>query len=212
MNVTVATEMVRKNLLKATHEGYDQTIEEIRPGSDGLILLPYLEGERMPSVPHGSGVLLGLRPSTSSPPHLARAAVEGVTMGLRYGLDRMRQLGLNHKEIRLIGGGARSPAWRQIVADIFNLPVVSPGVEEGPAFGAALQAAWCKTRADIGDLTRQHVTLDEKTRRLPKSENVGVYQDLYKLYKNLSGRLIQSDLFPQHRHFVTSLPRDFVTS
>jgi xylulokinase len=202
MNVTVATEMIRKGWLRVNHEGYDQILETIPPGSDGLVLVPYLEGERMPSAPLACGVLLGLRPVTSSPAHLARAAVEGVTMGLRYGLERMRKLGLSYQEVRLLGGGARSPVWRQIVADIFNLPVVSPEIEEGPAFGAALQALWCKTGADIGDLARQYVALDEKTRRLPLDQHVSVYNDLYELYKNASHRLIASDIFPLHRKLI----------
>jgi xylulokinase len=202
MNVTVATEMIRKRILEVNHEGYDQALETIPPGSEGLVLVPYLEGERMPSAPLACGVLLGLRPATSSPAHLARAAVEGVTMGLRYGLKRMRQLGLSYQEVRLIGGGSRSPVWRQIVADIFNLPVVSPEIKEGPAFGAALQAVWCKTRFDIGDLARQYVVLDEKTRRMPQNQHVPVYDELYELYENASHRLIDSNIFPLHRRFI----------
>ena len=112
MNVTVATEMVRKNLLRVNHLAFSEEVGKVAAGSDGLVLLPYLEGERMPPVPDGTGVLLGLRPSTSTPKHFARAAMEGVTMGLRYGLERLRRLGIMPDAIRLIGGGAKSPVWR----------------------------------------------------------------------------------------------------
>jgi len=202
MNVTVATEMVRNNILQVNHREYDQALKTVPAGSDGLVLVPYLEGERMPSAPLGCGVLLGLRPATASPAHLARATTEGVTMGLRYGLERMRQLGLSFQEVRLIGGGARSPVWRQIVADIFNLPVVSPGIEEGPAFGAALQAAWCKSREEIRDLAGRYVSLAEKTRRLPMGRNVPVYDGLYELYKTASYELVDSEIFSRHRQLI----------
>jgi len=202
MNVTVATEMVRKGMLGVDHNGFDRAVEGIPAGCNGLFLVPYLEGERMPSAPLACGVLLGLRPSTSSPEHMARAAVEGVTMGLRYGLERMRQLGLSYQEVRLIGGGARSDAWRQIVADIFNLPVVSPRIEEGPAFGAALQAVWCRIQSDIAELAREYVALDEKSRRVPLDSHKMIYQDLYALFERTSRRLINTDIFPLHRRFI----------
>ncbi len=207
MNVTVATEMIRKKMLAVSHGGYDEVIETVPPGSDGLVLIPYLEGERMPSAPLACGVLVGVRPATASPAHLARAAVEGVTMGLRYGFKRLRQLGLSHQEARLIGGGARSPVWRQIVADIFNISVVSPKIEEGPAFGAALQALWCKSGAEIAELARHYVLLDETTRHTPLDQNVAVYHELYELYENASHHLIESEIFPLHRNLIDTVKR-----
>jgi xylulokinase len=207
MNVTVATEMIRKSLLQVDHEGFDDAVGTVQPGCDGLFLIPFLEGERMPSVPQGCGVLLGLRPATSSPAHFARAAMEGVTMGLRYGLERMRSLGLSFEQIILIGGGARSRIWRQVVANIFHLPVVSPKIEEGPAFGAALQALWCRTQGEIGDLVQEHVVLDEHTRCLPRDRDVSTYDQLYELYETVSSRLIVADVFPQHRRLIDQSDR-----
>jgi xylulokinase len=202
MNVTVATEMIRDKLLPLDHQQYDQSVEGIPAGADGLILLPYLEGERMPSVPLGTGVLLGLRQSTASPAHLARAAMEGVTMGLRYGLAKLQQLGISPTEVRLIGGGARSPVWRQIVADVFNLPVVCLKNQEGPAFGAALQAMWCSTGTDIRGLARSYVVSDEETREEPIGSNPAVYERLYRVYEQLSRTLINSETFSLHRQFI----------
>jgi xylulokinase len=91
------------------------------------------------------------------------------------------------------------------VADIFNLPVVSPEIEEGPAFGAALQAAWCKSQEEIQVLAGSYVSLDEETRRLPNSQNVPVYDGLYDLYKTASHELIDSKIFSRHRQLIESL-------
>jgi xylulokinase len=202
MNVTVATEMVRSHILKANLADFNRAIEEVRPGSDGLVLVPYLEGERMPNVPQGTGVLMGFRPATATPAHLARAAMEGVTLGLRYGLERLRDLGIPPAEIRLIGGGSKSRVWRQIAADIFQVPVVCPANQEGPAFGAALQAFWCHQEGDIGEIARNHVKLDESTRTEPEPERAAAYDDLYEVYRSLSGLLIGSDIFQLHRRLI----------
>jgi D-xylulose kinase len=205
MNVTVATELVRTEFLSVDHAEFDAAVDSVRPGSDGLVLLPYLEGERMPSIPQGSGVVLGLRPSTASPRHLARAAMEGVTMGLRYGLDRLTELGMKPREIRLIGGGAKSPVWRQIVSDVFDLPLVSPENREGPAFGAALQALWCVEGGDVRELASAEVRLDETTRCLPDSEKVTAYAELYSVYAKLGTTLANSPVFSAHRNLIKDL-------
>ena len=202
MNVTVATEMVRHSILSVDHEGFDQSLQSVGPGSDGLVLLPYLEGERMPHVPNGTGVLVGLRPDTCTKDHLARAVTEGVTFGLRYGLERLRELGMKYQEIRLTGGGARSPVWRQLAADIMDLPVVCPENKEGPAFGAAIQALWCQSESEISELAAHHVRLDEETRCEPDAATRAVYDEVYGLYKELSVNLISGEVFPRHRKLL----------
>jgi len=202
MNVTVATEMVRKELMNADHAAFDRAVESVPPGADGLILVPYLEGERMPPVPSGTGVLMGLRPGTCRPAHLARAAMEGVTMGLRYGLDRMRELGISPAEIRLIGGGARSRQWRRIAADLFRAETVCPETQEGPAFGAALQAMWCRQQGSITELCAEHVRLNESSREFPSEERMALYDRLYSLFHELSSRLAASGIFDRHRSLI----------
>ncbi|MDH2426589.1 xylulokinase [Sphaerisporangium sp. TRM90804] len=109
------------------------------PGADGLVLVPYLEGERTPNRPDATGSLHGLRLANSTAPHLARAAVEGMLCGLADGLDAM---GLTPERLLLIGGGARSEAVRRIAPTVFGHPVLVPDPGEYVADGAARQAAW----------------------------------------------------------------------
>jgi xylulokinase len=142
MNVTVATEAARK-LFGWSHAQMEEAVRSVPPGADGLLFLPYLQGERTPNLPRGTGVFHGLTPRTMTPAHLARATMEGVTLGLAYGLQRMRSLGIAPTEIRLTGGGSKSAIWRQICADVFGCRVVTLAEAEGAALGAAIQALAC---------------------------------------------------------------------
>ena len=174
-------------------------------GADGLVLLPYLEGERTPNVPEGSGVFLGLNATTFKAGHLARAAMEGVTMGMNYGLRRLAELGVKAREIRVTGGGAKSPVWRQLMADIFGVPVVAMVEDEGAALGGALQAAWCTalldgSKAKITDFTDGVVALDESTRCQPDKANVARYRELQALQDRLS--LALRPVFPAQRRLA----------
>ena len=139
MNVTVATEAIR-NLFKWSVAQLDSEIETAPAGAEGLLFLPYLNGERTPNLPGGSGVFHGLTTRTMKPALMARAVMEGVTLGLAYGLERMKELGIVPTEIRLTGGASKSAVWRQICANIFNCPIVTLAQSEGAALGAAIQA------------------------------------------------------------------------
>ncbi|GAB3087749.1 xylulokinase [Micromonospora schwarzwaldensis] len=131
------------------------------PGADGLVLVPYLEGERTPDRPHATGSLHGLTLGTSTPAHLARAAVEGLLCGLADGLDALLAQGARADRIILVGGGARSAAVRRIAPQVFGRPVVVPPPGEYVADGAARQAAWVALGGDtppawsVGD-TEEH--------------------------------------------------------
>ncbi|HEY9522896.1 MAG TPA: FGGY family carbohydrate kinase, partial [Thermopolyspora sp.] len=107
------------------------------PGADGLVLVPYLEGERTPNRPDATGSLRGLRLATASPAHLARAAVEGMLCGMADAFDA---LGMNPSRVLLIGGGARSEAVRRIAPSVFGCHVLVPEPGEYVADGAARQA------------------------------------------------------------------------
>lgn len=139
MNVTVATEAMRK-FMDWGHPEFEAAVEKTPAGADGLVFLPYLQGERTPSLPRGCGVLYGINTANFSPAHFARATMEGVTLGLQYGLRRLRELGVTPSQIRLTGGGSKSAVWGQLCADIFGCPVTRMQSAEGAALGAAIQA------------------------------------------------------------------------
>lgn len=111
-------------------------------GADGLVLVPYLEGERTPNRPDATGTLHGLTLGTMTPAHLARASVEGMLCGLADGLDALVAQGAVASRVVLIGGGARSQAVREIAPQVFGVPVEVPEPGEYVADGAARQAAW----------------------------------------------------------------------
>ncbi|HEY8901387.1 MAG TPA: xylulokinase [Chthoniobacterales bacterium] len=192
MNVTLVTEAVR-DLFSWCHEDFDTAIRTVPPGSDGLLLLPYLSGERTPNLPGASGVLHGLTVANFTPVHLARAAIEGVTLGLGHGLQRLRDLGICPTEIRVTGGGSNSSSWRQLCADIFGVPVVGLANGEGASFGAALQAAWqagqeAGDSQTLGEFTADFVSCDESSRAIPE-ESVGT---IYRESADRASRLRQA--------------------
>ncbi|WP_116999712.1 xylulokinase [Desertimonas flava] len=115
------------------------------PGSGGLTMLPYLDGERTPALPDASGSLHGMRRENMTAANVARAAVEGVLCGLADGLDALRAVGVEPARVLLIGGAARSRAVREIAPDVFGVDVAVPVPGEYVAVGAARQAAWALT-------------------------------------------------------------------
>jgi len=127
------------------HEALSTQAASVPPGADGLLFLPYLLGERSPYWnPHARGAFVGLT-MTHGRPEMARAVLEGVAFNLRLILDafRTQQAALGEgpgiNAVRLIGGGARSPLWRQILADVLGLPILLPGlVIEATSLGAAI--------------------------------------------------------------------------
>ena len=112
------------------------------PDSGGLVLLPFLDGERTPDLPDARGLLTGLTRANATPARLARASVEGLLCGLADGLDALRAQGVPIRRAMLVGGGARSTALRALAPAILGVPVVLPEPGEYVALGAARQAAW----------------------------------------------------------------------
>jgi xylulokinase len=125
-------------------------------GAGGLLLLPYLDGERTPNLPAATGVLDGLRAANATPDLLVRAALEGVAAGLAYCQDALARLGVIKPAVTLVGGGAAPPrghpAWRQAIADATGLPVTVRAGGEHAARGAATQAAAIVLGADLAEL------------------------------------------------------------
>ena len=143
---------------------------------------PYLTGERTPDLPNSTGVFHGLTLTNFTAPHMARAAFEGVTLGLGYGLARFRELGMHPAEIRLTGGGSNSRLWRQMCADVFGVPTVCLQSGEGAGLGGAIQAGWVWNNeqgsgATLAEICERLVQADETSRNEPDANASEVYSD-----------------------------------
>lgn len=205
MNVTVATELV-KQLFQFDNDALESAVASVRPGADGLLLVPYFEGERVPNVPNGTGVWFGANRTTHTPAHFARAAMEGATLGLAYGLNRLRELGIRPTEIRLTGGGSNSPSWRQICADVFGTPVICHQQGESAAYGAALQAKWIFARqsapqTSLNDLAERWVRTVDASRAVPSDGNRDIYRGLARLQTQVGVNLREA--FNAHRQYIS---------
>jgi xylulokinase len=149
LNATKVTDAVAR-LLGVGPAGLDDLALASPGGAGGLVLVPHLDGERTPNRPDATGVLAGIR-SDVTREQLARAAVEGVVCNLLAGADHLPRA---DGRVLLTGGGARSPAYRQIVADLTGRPVQVPDDAELVARGAALQAAAVLTGKPLDDVAR----------------------------------------------------------
>jgi xylulokinase len=125
------------------------------PGSDGLVLVPYLQGERTPNRPNATGTLHGIRLSNMTPQDMARAYIEGMLCGLADGLDALRAQDVPINKVMLIGGAAQSPAVQEVATQVFGLPISIPEPGEYVADGAARQAAWVYDSAQAGQPVEQ---------------------------------------------------------
>ncbi|MGY5883287.1 xylulokinase [Modestobacter lacusdianchii] len=135
-------------LLGVDHDELSRLALSAPAGSGGLVLVPYLEGERTPDKPRSTGALHGLTLATAHPAHLARAAVEGLLCGLADGLEAISALGNPVRRVLLVGGGARSEAVRRLAPAVLGVPVLVPPPGEYVADGAARQAAWVLAGGD----------------------------------------------------------------
>ena len=171
----------------ANHDAYETltaAAAKISAGSEGLLFLPYLTGERTPHPdPNARGAFIGLSVRHTKA-HLTRAVIEGVTFGLRDSLELMRALGIATTQVRASGGGAKSELWRQMLADIFNAEIVTVNSTEGAAYGAALLAG---VGADIFPSVEAATALATRVtgNHQPHRDVALVYADYYKSYQAL---------------------------
>jgi xylulokinase len=172
----------------APNTTYDDLLEpaaQISAGSNGLFFLPYLTGERTPHPdPLARGAFIGLTVRHSLP-HLTRSVLEGVSFGLRDSFELMKSAGLeNITQVRVTGGGARSPLWRQILADVLQAEVVTVNTTEGAAYGAALLAATgAGVFPSVESACDASVKITGNTQ--PDPVEAGMYQKSYLLYREL---------------------------
>lgn len=186
MNCTVASELMR-DLFMRDVAALNSLAESAPAGSEGIITLPFFNGERTPNFPRGKGCIVGMNGSNVKEENILRSAMESAILGMKLGLDSFRKLGFEAREVRLIGGGAKSPLWRQITANVLNLPVKVPKIGEAAALGGALQALWTLESVqggsrDINALIDGHVSLEEEKTCLPQTDQVKIYDQVYARY------------------------------
>jgi xylulokinase len=169
----------------APEEDFDTLLAataDVPPGSDGLLFLPYLTGERTPHPdPLARGAFIGLT-TRHTRAHMTRAVLEGVAFGLKDGFTLIAEAGIpDDIEVRVSGGGAKSPHWRQILADVLAAPLMSVNTTEGGAYGAALLAAvGAGVYPDVQTACARTITTSDA---VSPGENNAVYQEKYALYR-----------------------------
>ncbi len=171
----------------AGEDPYERLLSEaepIPPGCEGLLFVPYLSGERTPYPdPKARGAFIGATLKHQRA-HFTRAVLEGVACGLRDSFEILQAMGVPIEEVRMTGGGARSPLWRQILADITGYPIHTLQAEEGPAFGVALLAGvgtglWNSVPEAC------EATIQLATRTTPNAQHRAAYERTYALYRQL---------------------------
>jgi len=181
-----------RDVVYGSETSYDaimRDVASVEHAPDDLFFLPYLAGERSPHIdPDARGAFVGLSLHHTRA-HLARAVVEGITFGLRDGFEALRRMtGVAPTEVRVTGGGGRSPVWRQLLANVFGVPVVTLECEEGPAFGAAILAG---VRAGVWSSVTEacDATVRIAGRTEPDSRN---YDQAFATYRTCYPRLRSS--------------------
>ncbi len=181
--------------------------EKSKPGSNGLVLLPYLAAVGSPHWDvDATGVLLGLtlRHTTGD---VARAFMEGCIYEMREIVETMKNCGVEFKELRITGGASKSPLWRQIMADILNLPLRRLVVSDATVLGAAIIAAYgMGAFASIEEGAGHMVKLEETI--LPIKENAKKYEELYRLFQKTYQTLAGSGVFGKLRQIRDEIPAD----
>ncbi len=158
--------------------------EGVPAGSDGLLFLPYLQGERTPHLDaYARGGWIGLTASHDRR-HLVRSVLEGVAFSLKDCFTIIEEQGLTLEQVRATGGGAKSPLWRQIIADVLGVELVTTNAQEGPAFGAALLAGVASgIYSSVQQACEATIRIVERT--LPQSDKLVAYARAYEQFRAL---------------------------
>lgn len=183
-----ATNVVNKTieLLGTTLGEIEKAMDTTEPGADGLVYLPFLNGERTPDLPSARGSLHGMTPTNLMPSHLIRATIEGVSFGILQGLDLILE-GRSPDVINVIGGGSRSRAWRQLLADATGATIQVPTEEEAGCLGAAIQAIVAYSHQtgavqDFVSVSSRFVHVDDAATCQPRAGMRGAYDQARSAY------------------------------
>jgi xylulokinase len=183
-----ATNVVTQTLqtLGRTVQDIEAALATTEPGAGGLVMLPFFNGERTPDLPTARGSLLGISPNNFTPENLIRAAIEGVSFGILNGLDLI-QNGAAVDRVLAIGGGSRSAAWRQLLADASGAAVEVPLEEEAGCLGAAIQAMYLEERVSgeaesFAAIAERCVKVDQTRSARPDAERREGYRKAREQY------------------------------
>src|SRR6266705_4530900 len=168
----------------AAYELLAREAESVPAGSDGLLFLPYLQGERTPHLDaYARGGWIGLT-ARHDRRHLIRSVLEGVAFSLKDCFGILREQGLQLEQMRATGGGAKSPLWREIITDVLGVELVTTNATEGPAFGAALLAGVASgVYPSVQQACEQTVRIVERSE--PNAQVVQAYAKAYETYRAL---------------------------
>ena len=147
MNATGVTQEVQQSS-GLSLDALTAAARAVQPGCDGLLWLPYLNGERVPDLPQATGTLLGMTPGSLAPARLFRAALEGTSLNIAWGAERLRASGAALESLHVVGGAARNELWRAILAAALDCPLTLMEEPESAALGAALHALWTVRRSE----------------------------------------------------------------
>jgi xylulokinase len=185
-----ATNVVTQTLtnLGMTVGDIEAALASTQPGAEGLVFVPFLNGERTPDLPTARGSLVGISANNFTPANLVRAAIEGVSFGILNGLDLILA-GKTPERIVVIGGGARSAAWRQLLADATGAVIQVPAESEAGCLGAAMQAMFAYAQAQgepasFAGIAERCVRLEESGTAWPRAEYRSLYEAARARYRD----------------------------
>ncbi len=190
-NCTTVVDDVRKQS-ERSHADLTQAATDVAAGCDGMLYLPYLTGERTPNWPHACGVLYGIRGGQLNAATLYRAALEGASFALAGGMNALRAQGMQVDQIRLVGGGAGNALWRQILADMFQLPLSVAAEAESAALGGAFQACWLDSGRHPSELYAAIAERGETATAEPNSQHADVYAEALQRYQGVGEALFRN--------------------
>lgn len=188
LNATSATTSVQ-NLFGISVAEFDERMESSPVGSNGVCVVPFFGGERMPPLPNSQGFFKNLTALNCKSENIIRATAEAVIYTLKWGYDKISRSFGNANELIVTGGGANSKPWSQIVADVFDLPLHFLQSDEGGALGAAIQAMYTyKTNngdsVTVQSLCDKYILFNEEKHLEPIQQNVSAYKEFFAAYKH----------------------------
>ncbi len=176
--------------MDSSYDSFIRDIEEIPPGSDGLIYMPFLAGERTPYFnPHLKGAFIG-QSLEHNRLHFVRSIMEGVAFSFREGLETFKETGIEPTTILLSGGGTKNATWRQIITDVLNVPTQMINIEDHSPFGAAVFAKFASEQKintpegqkELGEFYRKTIAISHRLNPSPQTH--ALYDEIFKTYKS----------------------------